>query len=312
MAGTYAHIILASSLGQDTSLLNEFPASIRLALKNCGPFCKLGSVGPDCPYVVGTTGATGYANVMHYARTADFVRIAIPRIYSMNFALTDTRACLAWIFGYTAHLVMDLTFHPVISRKFGAYAASAQNRKKHRLCELHQDVFLFHERFGLEIVGSDFLKFSRFAQCSQDGNIHKLSRPIRDLWTYCLEQQPREATKPYVRLPKESLKPDVWYATFVNVFQNVVTKGNTFLQGLGFGYPRLRDLDRAYTESLPSASGSKISYTELFNLAANNARVYWRQLALALDNNQPESFTLQNGSLDTGLADSTGRPVFLV
>ncbi len=132
MAGTYAHIILASSLCRERALLNQFPASIRAALKNYEPFCKLGSVGPDCPYVVGSTGATGYANVMHYVRTADFVRIAVPRIYSMNFALSETRACLAWIFGYAAHLVMDLIFHPVVSRT-GQYVALRCCSRQRRL-----------------------------------------------------------------------------------------------------------------------------------------------------------------------------------
>ena len=77
MAGTYAHIILADSLCKESELIGEFPTSIREALRKYARFCKLGSVGPDCPYVVGSTGATGYANVMHYVRPADFVHMRV-------------------------------------------------------------------------------------------------------------------------------------------------------------------------------------------------------------------------------------------
>jgi hypothetical protein len=312
MAGTYAHIILVDSLCRQPDSIPDLPASIRHALKNYRPFCKLGAVGPDCPYAVQSTGATGYANLMHYLRTADFVRFAIPRIYGMNFGFCDTRKCIAWIFGYAAHLVTDLTIHPVISRKFGAYAASSRNRKRHRLCELNQDAYLFQRDFGSDIVGSDFLRFSEFGECAEGGNLHKLSRPIAALWAFCLNAYPRPETKKYVRLPKESLKLNVWYATFVKVFRDVLTKGNAFLQDQAIGYPHSSKVDAAYISDLPTASGGKITYDELFGDARENVRHAWRELALALDSNQPAQFTLPNANLDTGLADATGRPVFVV
>ena len=312
MAGTYAHIILADSLCRQQDSIPDLPSSIRQALTYHRSFCKFGAVGPDCPYAVLSTGATGYAKLMHYHRTADFVRFAIPKIHPMNFGRSNTRKCLAWILGYAAHLVTDLTVHPVIARKFGAYAASSRNRKRHRLCELHQDAYLFRREFGTDIVGSDFLRFSEFDACAEGGNLHKLSRPIAGLWTHCLNAYPRTETRKYVRLPKASLKLDVWYATFVKVFRDVVTKGNPFLQDLAIGYPHSSAVDSVYTRKLPTASGVEIDYDGLFDHARENVKQAWRELALALDSNQPELFTLKNASLDSGLDDATGQPVFVV
>jgi len=312
MAGTYAHIILADTLCHNESLSRKFPTAIRQALKNHRPFCKFGAIGPDCPYVVGSTGATQFANFMHYLRTADFVRYAIPKIYEMNFGSSDARACIAWIFGYTAHLVTDMTMHPVISRKFGAYSASARNRKKHRLCELNQDVYITNERLGVEVVGSNFMRISEFGACAAPGNRRHLHPAIKRLWAYILDQYPRSETKKYVRLPKQSLQLDVWYATYMNIFDNVVTKGNGFLKHLGLGYPRLAEVDRVYIEGLPTADGSTVGYDYLFEKALENVAASWLELSAALDVGNKELFTLKNGNLDTGLADVGGQLIFVV
>ena len=38
----------------------------------------------------------------------------------------------------------------------------------------------------------------------------------------------------------------------------------------------------------------------------------WGSLAEALDSNKPDLFKLPNANLDTGLADASGQPVFVV
>jgi hypothetical protein len=312
MSANYAHMILVESLcRQAASIPNLTPAMV-MSLQNHTPFCKLGAVSPDCPEVVGSTGATGYAKIMHHLRTADFVRYAVPQIYSMNFSLADTRACLAWIFGYVAHLVTDLTVHPVISRKFGDYAKNMKNKQQHRFCEFHQDVHLYHKLYGQEIVGSDFLKFSGLAECAVNRSTNKLHPVIVDLWTHCLEQYPRSETKAYVSLPSQSLKPNVWYATHLNLFKTVVTKGNPFLQGIGFGYPDVAKLNSIYLRHLPTTSGTAITCEELFEAAKQNIKATWATLALALDSNQPALLSLPNADLVTGRADATGQLVMVV
>jgi hypothetical protein len=114
MAGPYAHLILVDRLCQNQAQLDSIPnltSSMRSALENYTPFCKLGAVSPDCPALVGNTGATGYCNVMHYLRTADFVRYAIPRINSMNFGLGPKSGDCAWV----QHMVKSMA--PKTGRK---------------------------------------------------------------------------------------------------------------------------------------------------------------------------------------------------
>lgn len=315
MAAPYAHIVLVDRLCREKlDSVQNLTVSMRQALENCIPFCKLGAVSPDCPSLVGNTGASGYCNVMHHLRTADFVCNGIPRIFNMNFSLADTRNCIAWIFGYAAHLVVDLTIHPVVSRKFGDYAASSANRKVHRICELQQDVYLYHKLRGKDIHGSSFLEFSTLADCSVGGNINKLSPAVVNLWTYILLQYPPAEVKQYLRLPVTSLQPVNWYATYLNIFQRIVNKGGSYAQKRGYAYPLFSALESKYLENLPRASGATISYESLFDIAMENVLKKWSELAAAFasDKPNPKLFTLLNANLDTGLADSTGKPVFLV
>jgi hypothetical protein len=310
MSANFAHMILAETLSKQADSIPNMEPTMVMALQNYTSFCKLGAVSPDCPSVVGETDATGFGNMMHYLRPADFVRFAVPKIHEMNFSLAETRCCLAWIFGYASHLVTDLTIHPVISRKFGAYAASKKNRQQHRLCEFNQDVYLYHRTYAQEIVGADFLKFSGLAECAVNGNINKLNPAIISLWSHCLQQFPRSETKSYVRLPNTSLRPTNWYATYTFLFKSVVTKGNAFLEGIGFGYPRIAELKSIYLEDLPTDSGRKITYNDLVAITKTNIKTTWATLASALGTGNASLFTLPNANLDTGLTDITKKPVF--
>ena len=117
-------------------------------------------------------------------------------------------------------------------------------------------------------------------------------------------------TKKYVRLPAESLKPNVWYATYLNVFENLLTKG--CLEDQALGYPRSSKLKSKYLEALPTATGGSVDYDSLFQTMLRNIRSTWDTLSAALDSSDPALFTLPNANLDTGLADATGKLVFAV
>ncbi len=85
---------------------------------------------------------------------------------------------MAWLFGYVAHIIADLMIHPVISRKFGAYAKSAANWKQHHFRELNQNGYLFNKFCGKEILGTAFLDFSRLGHRAVKGSV---SRPVPGL-----------------------------------------------------------------------------------------------------------------------------------
>ena len=234
MPGQLVHLALVDSLLTSSVLdkITTLTPSVRDALDSFKPFCRLGAVSPDCPSLVYQSDATGWSNLMHYLRPADFVRYALPEIWEMHFNASDTKACIAWLFGYTAHLVADYTIHPIVAALVGPYEIK-KNRPGHRLCEFSQDVYLFFKRYKKEVTQIDFLQSAGLAECSLNGNVHKLNPAITVLWKAALQQYPRPETKPYVRLPKLSLDPDCWFATYLNVMENFATKGSVFAKLFG-------------------------------------------------------------------------------
>jgi hypothetical protein len=311
MAGQFAHISLVDTVctpeGLD-SVANLIP-SVRSALENNRPFCRLGAVSPDCPSVVGATDATGWSGVMHYVRPAEFIRYAIPRILQMSFNTVEARACIAWIFGYTAHLVADYTIHPIVAELVGPYS-DKKNRAAHRRCELDQDADIFFKLTGKEILNTDVLDFTRLAQCGVRGNTHKLSPPIADLWAFCLQQYPREETRDYVRLPSKSLNPNVWFATYVNVMDHFATKDSALVRWLGCAYRKSDAVDRSFIESLPvPGSSSTIRYQDLFEKTRHNLIRAWSELAQAFKRDDASLFGLRNANLDTG-RDEAGQYIY--
>jgi hypothetical protein len=311
MPGQLVHLALIDSL-LTTGVLNSISTltpSIRDALNSFQPFCRLGAVSPDCASVVGQDDATGWSNIMHYVRPADFVRYAMPEIWKMHFNASDTKACIAWLFGYTAHLVADDTIHPVVAALVGPYAIK-KNRRPHRLCEFNQDVYIFFKLNQKEVSEIDFLQATGLKECSRDGDLHRLSPAILDLWTSTLQQYPREETKRYVRLPKLSLNPNCWFATYLNVMENFATKGSIFAKLFGCAYMKADKVDPRYIQDLPTPKPpATIPYDVLYEKTRQNLIQAWRELAEALEKDDVSRFTLANANLDTG-ADQTGKIIY--
>jgi hypothetical protein len=298
MPGHFAHITLVDSICNER--LEELPnlsPSLRSALANYLPYCKLGAVSPDCPAVVGQDAAAGWGNLMHYNRPADFVRYALPYLLDLPFNRAETRACLAWAFGYTAHLVADCTVHPVIECLVGPYQ---QNPTGHRLCEFSQDVYLVKQRTGKEIVESPFLELCGMEECAENRAKSPRLLAILDLWTHCLKQYPASEVKPYVRLPGRSIQPNVWCATYLKIMK-LAASGKGLPKLLGMAYMKSDAILPRHIENLPTPKpGLWMHYDALFELAADNILAAWTGLAAALDTGDPSQFTLANADLDSG------------
>jgi hypothetical protein len=311
MAGQFAHICLVNKVCEPQGLdaVRNLMPSVRSALENYTPFCRLGAVSPDCPSVVGSTDATGWNGVMHYVRPADFVRYGIAKLLEMPFNKAETRACIAWLFGYAAHLVADYTIHPIVMALVGPYSIK-KNRAGHRRCELDQDSHIFQALTGSEIIETDFLQFTGLAECGVKGNTRKLNPAIAELWAYCLRQYPRPETKKFVRLPNRSLDPECWFATYINLMKNVATKKGGIVKFMGMAYQRSSQADLRYIEKLPVPNSSKrISYDDLFETTRKNIIETWSQMAEALQQETATPFLLANASLDDG-KDESGNYIY--
>ena len=298
MPGHFAHISMVEALCNER--LDELPnlsPSLRYALTNYLPYCKLGAVSPDCPAVVGQDAATGWGNLMHYHRPADFVRFALPLVLEMPFNRAETRACLAWLFGYTAHLAADCTVHPVIECLVGPYA---QNKSAHRLCEFNEDVYIIKRRTGREIVESPFLELCGMEECAVASSKNPRLKAILDLWTQTLKAYPRAEVKQYVRLPDRSIQPNVWCATYLSIMK-LAASGKGLPKILGMAFMRSDAIQPRHIENLPTPEpGVRMAYDALFERACDNVLEAWRGLAAALDGSDAGHFTLANADLDSG------------
>ena len=246
---------------------------------------------------------------MHYIRPSDFVRFGIKRLLQMPFNTGQTRAAIAWLFGYTAHLVADYTIHPIVAARVGPYS-NKKNRANHRRCEFDEDAYIFFKLTGDEVLNTDFLEFTGLAECSVGGNTHKLNTTIIDFWKSCLQEYPHAKTREFVRLPAMSLTPNIWYATYVNVMENFATKDSAFVLWLGCAYKKAVDVEPSYIENLVVPGSSKtIGYAELFEKTRQNRLQAWTGIARALKEENVALFDLRNGNLDTG-QDEAGKYLF--
>ena len=84
---------------------------------------------------------------MHYEKTGDMIKTGINLIRKLNGA--RQQKAFSWLLGYTSHVITDVTIHSVIELKVGEYQ---KNKDKHRICEMHQDAYIF-QRLNLGEVG---------------------------------------------------------------------------------------------------------------------------------------------------------------
>lgn len=278
-------------------------------------FCELGAVSPDYPYLtLLDSDAEGWANIMHYWKPADFIRHASDLIRPMDPEHPDTQRCVAWLFGFTAHVVTDLTIHPVIQMKVGPYA---QNKIHHRVCELNQDSYIFKWLKLGEINTADYVRECGIAACSDESDHTRLNFSIAGVWNRILQSISLDEVRNNldVTLPIGSPDPDKWHRRFANILDNVAQQGGVFpslarefVEREGLVYPKTVDLD--YIMNLQSPDGTKTNYKNVFSRAQDNVKAAWGQLgaALSIDGNAT-LLTLKNGDLDTG-KDENSNPIY--
>ena len=305
MPGPYAHLTLVS-LASDPDRLESglsMPKNGMLALERWNPFCELGAVSPDFPYLaVGVKTAKKWGDLMHAGKTGAFLCSAVDSVRAANG--TRREKSFVWLLGYAAHVIADATIHPVVQMKVGAFS---RNKEAHRRCEAHQDAYIF-DRFETGGLGvGDYLE-SRLEQCSTaDGSIDP---SVADLWQRLLSRLHPEV---YQRNP-----PDLWRwnkgvtATVEagNCGNRLFPLGRHISTNSGLRYPSVDQVDhRAFVDQLKTPHGA-LSYDEVFEKALTHVVEGWQLIgdAVFADGTQyREAFGDWN--LDTG-RDASGRLVF--
>jgi hypothetical protein len=277
-------------------------------------YCELGGVSPDYPSLtILDRDAARWANVMHYYKTADLIRDGIRYLIDHPpLDLQDQQKCLAWLFGYAAHVVADLTVHPVIAMKVGCYEG---HEAHHRRCELNQDVYIFNRILHQDVCSAEYLRRAGIMTCTEGG---VLNRTVTSLWFGVLNAIPRGDINMELgaKSPAKDPDPNEWHKWFTGLINEVASKGGRLPatarrvgeDDLVLLYPRLDELDRTYIDDLTTPSGEPTSYDAVFDRARETVMRYWGELGAAIQGRNPRLFTLPNADLDTGVAESA--PLF--
>lgn len=299
MSGAYAHITVVNIAKEVEKLerLDGFPESAILAILKNFKYCELGCVSPDYPYLcVGDSDASKWADLMHYENTGNMIHKGIEFIRDMLNGNEQQKA-LSWLFGYVAHVVTDVTIHPVVQLKVGDYA---ENKAAHRRCEMNQDAYIF-QRLNLGVIGVSEHLDSGIKMCSDKSDSTKIDPTILSVWKYMLSNSHSDE---FTKNPPDI---DKWHEKFGDIVDNYGEEGNHLFPiarhvavDAGLTYPNPDEIDQQYIENLESPEGQK-TYDEIFEHAIHNVRRMWNVVAQGVfSKNESYQTVIANWNLDTG------------
>ncbi|MEJ2528646.1 MAG: zinc dependent phospholipase C family protein [Gammaproteobacteria bacterium] len=305
MPGAYAHLTIANLLRNSVRLENidGFPLQAIPTVLRYGKYIELGSVSPDYPYLaLSDVNASVWADKMHYIQTGQMIHAGIKAIRLQPAEVQNK--LLAWLLGYASHVIADVTIHPIIELKVGPYA---QNKTAHRVCEMHQDVYIYR-RMNLGDIGQAEFLDSGIGACGNPHDHSRLDTDIKALWLSMLTDIYGDEVN--------TSPPDIdrWHQGFRFIVDNIAEEGGRLIPiarhvaaGLGLVYTK-RPYSR-YTHNLEVPNGS-MDYDEVFDLALDNVARVWAVVAAGiLENDESYLTEIGNWNLDTGL-DASGNLVF--
>lgn len=305
MPGAFAHLTMVNVMKEPARLDRlGFSRPAAAALLDWFRFCELGAVSPDYPYLAVTDkGAARWADLMHYERTGELMRAAIESVCQLEG--TARARAFAWLLGYLAHVSTDVTIHPVVELKVGPYA---QNKKDHRICEMHQDVYIW-ERMNLGDVGTSEHLTTGIVRCGDRAGVDPV---VKGVWEGVLRDvHPEEARTNPAQIDK-------WHAAFDLMVNKIGEEGNHLMPiarhvavNCGLTYPALKDVDRKnYIDALRTPGGGAATYDEIFDRAMDSVGSAWQKAERAVYQEDRESAKFfGDWNLDTGL-DANNRLVF--
>ena len=306
MPGAYAHITLVN-IARETRRLEAvrgFPSEAILALQRHLPFCELGAVSPDYPYLaIANEEAKAWADAMHYSSTGERIKTGVAE--TKKLAGADRLKAFAWLAGFAAHMITDVTIHPVVELKVGPYE---QNQTAHRVCEMNQDAHIY-QRLRLGPIGMAEHLDSGIGKCNGPGGPSQLDPLIAALWRTML------ALSAPAALAGSPPDVDLWHRSFVSAVDKIEEGGRLFpiarhlAVNCGLTYPDAAQIDQQYIASLATPDGPK-TYDEIFDKAMGNVIRLWRALAGGVFLGESEYMTkFGDWNFDKG-TDEAGRLVF--
>lgn len=309
MPGGYAHLTLINQMRALVDASTDMPVGVKIAYGDNQNFCDLGAVSPDYPYLDALNGdSPPWADLMHYTNTTDVIRAAARRIFDLNGQ--QHSKCLAWLLGYAAHVVGDMTIHPIVELKVGPYH---ENQTDHRICEMHQDAYIF-KRTNLGKVGlAEYLDKAQngLRACHRPGAENRIDADVYAVWNGALAD---------VHPGSHGQNPpdiDAWHDHFGGRV-DLIEEGSSLPEiarhvavGSGLTYPEPSEIDTAgYIAALETPEGP-MPYDAIFDRALANIAEVWTMIGVDMVNKKIERLAaLGDWNLDTGRDQGTGDYVF--
>jgi hypothetical protein len=189
----------------------------------------------------------------------------------------------------------------------------ATHQTDHRVCEMHQDAYIFNRWTEEEIDSAEYLKHAGLRDCGKKlGDTHHLATPVSAFWTRILAEIPLDdvVLPPNICKPSSSPQPDKWHHDYVTKIDSYAEEGKRFflargaLESVGIVYPQSKNVKQKFIKNLQTPNGTIESYEEVFERARQNVINIWRELGRAISTANPALVTLANGNLDTGMRDN--------
>jgi hypothetical protein len=305
MPGSYAHITHVNLASEKRHLkgIDGFPRDAINAANLQSKFLELGCLSPDYPYLdIASLDSKKWADAMHYTHTCQAIYVGAQLVRELPQSLAKDK-CLAWLMGYTAHVIADMVIHPVVELKVGQYKG---NETPHRRCEMHQDVFIF-PRLGTSMPQTAEHLRSIILTCGAANNDRQLDPDVKGLWERLLR-----TVHPAV-FADDPPDMDKWHRRCYTILEKLLPTSRRFVgfarhvcDGLGLSYPTPDESEiGTYIENLivPSPEGvvRRMHYDDIFNLAIDRVQKVWLDVTRhALGHGDLIAFRNEEWDLDTG------------
>jgi hypothetical protein len=220
----------------------------------------------------------------------------------------DQKKRLAWLLGFTAHVGVDMTIHPIVEAIAGIYSESKDNQRKHRKCEMHQDVYIW-QTLNVGTVGRGEV-IDHIRLCSSPNDKGHLHQTIRSLWDGMLKFAYEDLYR------KHTPAIDKWHS----MFPIIVDKAEESYQwprfarhvavNAGIAYPTREEIDLQYINNLLAPDGQRYTYDAIFQKAITHVTELWSAIGKGVSGDPGNHLSiLGNWNLDRGL-ESSGEYVF--
>ncbi|MDK9719950.1 MAG: zinc dependent phospholipase C family protein [Rhodospirillales bacterium] len=314
MAGGYTHLTLVRSALTDKMTDRKLGP----ILNNWGQFTYLGAVSPDYPYLAGDD---AWADDMHKGGTDKLIQAALEHLFKFkgDGKSEAWRKQVAWLFGFVAHVIADVTIHPVVNARVGRYE---EFKKDHRICEMNQDTWIYNEEIKADIHNSDEMR-STILLC---GSKKDMNDVVEEIWRIGF-------LSAYGKQPDDG-QIDKWNGRFIDLINTAAKTGDVpilgrMLAGQGLAYPKLGNVDLSFILNLAVPTSKEVNefeqpidktkgpgFADVFGKTLRHVKEAWDVLRddLLADTGvlgKKHETVFENWSLDTGITLDGSRKLRL-